>query len=93
MNLASSLPQFISSFFSYYKSSVFLISSSVKLDFITSHALITMSAVNLCLLPKRGSIKEGHFILIRENLIISAVLIICIFYPECTVTYFPLKLS
>lgn len=64
MNLASSLPQFISSVFSYYKSSGFLISSSVKLDFITRHALITMSAVNLCLPSKRGSIKEGHFILI-----------------------------
>ena len=63
-NLATSLPQFIDSFFFSYKSSRFLISSSVKFDFSTRQALTTMNAVNLCLFPKRGSIKEGHFVLI-----------------------------
>ena len=56
-NLATSLPQFIDFFFSY-KSSSFLISSSVKFDFITRQALITMNAVNLCLFPKRVQSKK-----------------------------------
>lgn len=65
----------------------------VKLDFMTNKpTLMTMNSEFMSL-PEWGSIKKGHFILTRGNLIISAFLIICMFYPQCIVTNFSSKWS